>query len=365
MKILASPAFSNKKSNPYNSLLYSELGKNGIEIEDYSHQKLTRERHDVVHYHWPDGYINHESLLKSVLRSVILLSSTFFCKKRGTAIVWTVHNLNPHDANHPKLARFVLKRFIRQCDGLIFLSKASQNTFFEYHSRNVSNPACAVIRHGHYRTVYGEKPSREQARAKLGISQASKVLLFLGQIKPYKNVPALITSFLSMHSSEFELVVAGNPSSQDIKKALEKLAENHPEIHILLKFIPDEDVGFYMAAADLTVLPYKNILNSGTALLSLSYDVPVLVPALGSMVELQQDVGNDWVFTFTGDLKGSDLQNSAKCAEKLSGCDLSRYEWSEIAAETLALYEAALLPRQKKARSWRALFRSLRITNLR
>ena len=53
----------------------------------------------------------------------------------------------------------------------------------------------------------------------------------------------------------------------------------------------DQDMALTLSAADATVMNFRNILNSGSVLLSLSYDTPVCVPALGSLRELFRRIG--------------------------------------------------------------------------
>ena len=60
-------------------------------------------------------------------------------------------------------------------------------------------------------------------------------------------------------------------------------------------------------ANDAVVLPYRNILNSGVALHSLARNKPILAPRTGSLPELQQTVGGDWVHLFDGDISAEGL----------------------------------------------------------
>ncbi len=46
-----------------------------------------------------------------------------------------------------------------------------------------------------------------------------------------------------------------------------------------------------MNAADVVVLPYRDILTSGNALLAMSFGRPVIIPRLGCVMELLDDRG--------------------------------------------------------------------------
>src|SRR5690606_41450159 len=113
----------NKKVNPYNALLYQEVNNISPVVEEYSHLNALFKRADILHFHWPDGYINEPGLLKASQR-VMMLSVVIICAKlRGTMIAWTVHNITPHDSFHPRLSDRFMRWFVRRCDGFIFMSR--------------------------------------------------------------------------------------------------------------------------------------------------------------------------------------------------------------------------------------------------
>jgi len=339
MKILSAPAFSNKSANPYNWLLSTHLQEQGVEVFEYSHARLLRGGYDIVHYHWPDGYINHPSFLKTVWRMGVLKIAVMLCMLRGAKIIWTVHNLAPHDPHYPWLSHFFLSFFACWCGGLIFLSHHSRDEFFKLYSYARKNALTAVIPHGHYRTIYPPLVEKDAARQKLGLDTDAPVLLFFGQIKPYKNMEALLAAFSNFNANA-RLVIAGKASSPELKNMIENAAAKDPRVMTRLEFIPDADIPLYMAAADLMVLPYRAILNSGAVMLALSYNVPVLVPALGSMKELQQEAGSDWIFLYEGELTAADLERSLK--SPAAAFDMVPYEWRDIARKTLDLYTKAI-----------------------
>jgi hypothetical protein len=101
----------------------------------------------------------------------------------------------------------------------------------------------------------------------------------------------------------------------------------------------------YLGAANVVVLPYRDILNSGSALLALSLSRPILVPHLGAMEELKDDFGDLWVQTFKGVLTAGILQNALDwgAQPRPSICPMpERYDWPHIASETLRFYEKVI-----------------------
>ena len=107
------------------------------------------------------------------------------------------------------------------------------------------------------------------------------------------------------------LIVAGEPRAAALRAEIERAAAGDPRIELRLAFVPDEALQVYLRAADLVVLPYEEILNSGAALLALSFDCPILVPDKGSLEVLRADVGPDWVRLYQGALSTETLSASA------------------------------------------------------
>ena len=344
MRILASPAFSNSAANPYNALLYQSLQALDITVDEYSHKRALTGHYDIAHFHWPDGYVNTPNLFKAWQRAILLTSILMLLKLKGTRIVWTVHNIFPHDAHHPKLSGNFMHWFVAQCAGLIFMTSQSQAAFKE-HYRTREDVTSIVIPHGHYRSSYSASIPPGEAKKWLGLEPKDKVLLFFGMVKPYKNVDGLIEAFEQASLPDYVLVIAGNPGTGELAERLADLCRPHPRIVPRLLFIPEHDVHRYFSAADITVLPYSNILNSGALLLSLSFNVPVIAPSIGAMKDLQEALGSAWIHNYPADFNHNVLQSAVTHLEQQSRpreCPLSAYDWQNLAASTRLFYQSVI-----------------------
>ena len=92
LRVVAWPADSNKADQPYNWLLSRSLRLAGVEVQEFSPRRVL-ERPDVWHLHWPDSLLN-DTVEPRVLKNLIGLAGLLEASHlRGTAIVWTVHNL--------------------------------------------------------------------------------------------------------------------------------------------------------------------------------------------------------------------------------------------------------------------------------
>ena len=81
-------------------------------------------------------------------------------------------------------------------------------------------------------------------------------------------------------------------------------------IRFYFEFVQAAEMQRFMRAADLIVLPYREILNSGSVMLALSFSRPVLVPAFGALSELHQAVGPDWIWLYEGELTSTTLEDA-------------------------------------------------------
>jgi hypothetical protein len=134
-----------------------------------------------------------------------------------------------------------------------------------------------------------------------------------------------------------------------MRERLERGASSDARVSLFLQFVPEESIQRYLRAADLVVLPFSEILNSGSALLALSFDRPILVPAKGAMAELQHELGPDWVRTYSGELTPVVLGQALTAAHARSprSCDgLTRFGWDALAERTMeAFHQASNAPR--------------------
>jgi glycosyltransferase involved in cell wall biosynthesis len=231
---------------------------------------------------------------------------------------------------------------MRRVNGMLHPSAASQAAVEAAYPLAAELPH-AIVHMGHFRGSYPDRVSREEARAKFGLSDGAAVMTFIGLLRPYKNVPHLVRTVRALpQERNAVLLVGGRPLDPTLAPEVEKAAGGDPRVRLALRRVPDEEVQHYLRAADLVVLPFTDITNSVSALLALSFDRPVLVPRLGAMGELQALIGPDWVRTYDGDLTTALLDEALAWARRPrpARADLSPLEWGAIAEQTLAFYRA-------------------------
>ena len=258
--------------------------------------------------------------------------------------MWTGHDLRPHDSVRPRLYSLYHRVFIRSVDVLISLGDSATGELRRTYPRLRKVPT-VVVEHGHYRSVVEPLPDRAHARAAVGLPEAGRTALLLGQVRPYKNVPQLVRASVEREALGLGLAVVGEVRGDDgLTQDVEQAARGG-EVVLALRRVPAGDVGLWHAACDVVVLPYalRSALHSGAAIMALSCGRPAVVAASDTMRELQHLVGEEWLQLCDGP-PARFLEQAAAFVDvsRSAGPDLSALNWGPLADRTLAAYELAL-----------------------
>lgn len=340
MRVLALPAFK-FIDNPYVVQLYRHVESLGVKVDEFAPHRAALGLAKIWHLHWPDYFLNDTSITRAVIRSAALLALIDLAHLRGKKVIWTVHNIATHERLHPRIEERFWRQFIPRIDAYISLTWSGKSAALERFPALASKPGF-VVPHGHYKELYPDGVSREAARLSLSIGDQTPVILFLGAIRPYKNVPALIQSFRQTRNHDKVLLVAGKCGSEADAADVRRAQGGDPRVRLFLDFVPADQVQRFMHAADLVILPFREILNSGSALLALSFGKPILVPNKGALSELRSVVGGQWVMNYQGDLTPNLIKEGLAWALQ-PGRDkmpvLDAFDWPHIAAQTVSAYK--------------------------
>lgn len=331
--------FPKHGDNPYLRSLVESLEQRSICVDDFSFTRALKQRYDVLHIHWPDLHLHARSSLRALVKHARLALLLTFLRWRNTRIVWTVHNLTPHERHLPLGELLFPLWFPRLCTHVIALTKNGLAAALAMYPA-LRNKAAAVIPHGHYRDAYASALPRSKCRDQLGLKHQF-TFLFFGNIRPYKNVPLLLEAFRQLPQQDVQLVIAGQPGHMMETDELQQLAAADPRIRLSLKFVPDDKVPLYVGACDVVVLPFRSVLNSGSVFLALSFNRAVLAPNLGALPEIQSHVGSQWVTLYDGQLTTEHLLQAMATTRigEHETTDLSAFDWSSISQATAEVYE--------------------------
>ena len=264
--------------NPYQVLLGNELEKKGCEVLRLSRVDKTMPFHllkscrtsNVLHLHWISGLYTGKSRLRFVIRTLLFCFTLLLLRIRGIRLVLTLHNLSPHDVEL-RSYHLIARRLIAICVHTIVVhSVPAKQMAINYIG---STNKFKVIFHGRYSDYYPNKVSKVEARALLNIHTNKKIVLFLGAIRPYKGIEELLLAAKELGKQNMVILIAGNGENH----YLDLLRKDLPKNVILHRgFVADKKVQYYMNAADCLILPYRDSLTSGAAILGLSFGLPIV-----------------------------------------------------------------------------------------
>lgn len=333
-------------SNPFLKQLLTSLPPE-VEPMTFTWRRALRGRYDVFHMHWPELLARGSSPGRAALRQVMYVLLLLRIRRRGTAVVRTVHNLVPHEEG-----RLIERRILQWVDRLTTLRIELNDSSVpsEGSGRNST-----VILHGHYRDWFSPMDCPEP--------QPGRVLYF-GLIRRYKNVARLLEVVSSIADPELSLRVIGKPGDLRIRAEIEAAIAKDSRTSGLLEYVGDPQLAAEVGAAEIVVLPYVEMYNSGAAILALSLNRPIVVPATPANAALAAEVGHEWVFTYDGELSSDNLVICLKRAAAAASDrgrrspDLSRRNWDVVAAAHRSTYaDAVRLATSAKARRQAVTYR--------
>jgi D-inositol-3-phosphate glycosyltransferase len=218
-------------------------------------------------------------------RTVLML----YYKLLGKKVLFTAHNVNAgkRDANDSLLNQLTLRAQYRLADHIFVHTELMKRQLLD--EFRVDASAVTVIPFGINNAVPQTRITTAEAKQRHGIARTNKTILFFGSIRPYKGVDRLVAAFqkIAHHDTDYRLVIAGKPliGSEKYARDFSEQIASHPscaQVVTKLEFVPDDETELYFKAADVLVLPYVHIFQSGVLFLAYSFGLPVVASDIGS-----------------------------------------------------------------------------------
>lgn len=288
------------------------------------------EKYDIFHLHWPEYLFRSTKASKKAAKylACLLLMIKIFVLR--IPVVRTVHNIDPHEPGN-RTERAALALIERSVRAYIRLNPETpiQSTQPVY-----------TIPHGHYRRLVNLASAELPMRKPKG----SRVLYF-GLIRPYKGIEPLLDAFSGLQDEYSELRIVGYAQDEELKKLIESRCADNPQISARLEYVSDRELVDEIRAADLTVLPYRKMHNSGALFMALSLDCPCLVPDNPTNRTIRDEVGTSWMILYSGEVSSRDLAIGIESARKIPvGVRpfLDNRDWRQIGQEIFGVYMETL-----------------------
>jgi D-inositol-3-phosphate glycosyltransferase len=216
---------------------------------------------------------------------------TLFYKVAGKKVVLTAHNVNAgrRDKKDSWLNRITLKSQYKLADHVFVHTKRMKDELVA--EFDIKAEKITVIPYGVNNAVPFTQLTGEQARGRLGLQNDEKVILYFGAIKEYKGLEYLVAAFQQIAAQgNYRLIIAGERKKgyEDYWRSIQHQIEADPSRDKILQkieFIPDAETETYFKAADVAVLAYTEIFQSGILFLAFNYGLPVIATDVGSFSE--------------------------------------------------------------------------------
>lgn len=233
---------------------------------------------DVFHMHWTAPIVqraddDHEAARSRLDRFRNVVDAA---RSRGARLVWTIHNVLPHDARHLDL-ELELSHYLADAADVVHVM--NRDTVAAVSEHYAIDPARVVrIPHPSYQGVYPASVSRSEARAALGLGESERTVLAFGQMRPYKGLDLLIGAVRTLAPAERPVLLLAGRTSDEDRSTIDTLLGDDVRAVREHDHVEDVDVQRWFRAADLAVFPYRRVLNSGALHLAASFEVPAVLP---------------------------------------------------------------------------------------
>ena len=276
----------------------------------------------------------------------------------GKRIVFTVHNVNAgrRDSEDTRLNRLTLRIQYRLANHIFVHTEKMKLELIE--EFGVQRARVTVIPFGINNAVPNTSLTPDDAKQRLGIGKEEKTILFFGRFTPYKGLEYLIAAFRQVlaRGEDYRLIIAGWPDNCERywKAIVEEIREDVQRGRVLLRpdFIPEDETEVYFKAADVLVLPYRHIYQSGVLFLGHSFGLPVLAADVGSLKDEIVEGKTGFVF------RPEDPVDLARAIEQYFASNLyadlngrrreirdyatERHSWDVVGQTTMSVYASLL-----------------------
>ncbi|MBS4029578.1 MAG: glycosyltransferase family 4 protein [Ignavibacteriales bacterium] len=292
-------------------------------------------RCDVLHVQWlsPFPFYYGELFLYRALQLL------------GKKVVFTAHNIFPHDADANIKRRYV--NIYSYFDSVLVPTEFSKRIF----QQNISHKTAVTdIPHG---PLFhdGKKIPSTEAKTELRLSEESFVVLFQGLIRPYKGVEFLVETFAEFIKSvpNAVLLVVGTGDEHYLQSLRKKISSLHippPSVVCKFDYVGIDELSLYYSSADVAVFPYRAIYQSGALMTAMSFRKAVIATNVGGFPEvIENDIngklieyGNIQQFLSALNALYSSKEKREQLGTNAFDTVTNKFSWEMIAEKTINVY---------------------------
>lgn len=279
--------------NQFQSLLYSqreEFNVSLLPIHDLGLcDKIPWPGQVLCHFHWIHDRTREASTQAEADEAVVFWEQLLRrIKQNGHKIIWTVHNVMPHESVWFEQDKIIHQMLADAADSLHVMASDSALLTKPYYTLDESK--VFVVQHPTYVGAQPDEVTRTEARDRLLIEPDEFVFLSFGAIMEYKGYGRLMAAYDEVRrisQQKLRLIIAGLPSDSDVVERINAWGKDRPDVLLDMTPVPNTRLQTYFRASDLAVCPYLRTMNSGAAMMAVTFDLPVLGPRSGGFRDIE------------------------------------------------------------------------------
>ena len=289
----------NSAENPYLWLTKNALENLGYDVVPFDIGELLRSENvpNYVVLNW------YEEIKGGMVRGAITFAKRylklFIARTKKAKVILVIHNKVPHDGATnatAALSRQFRLMLCNQANAIVGLCSKTLDVLSQaYPEMNKSNlqRKFHVVPHPSYEEYFKTIASDASISRLPGVVIKSQfVFLFVGQIRPYKNVELVLDVARRFEKLDYDAVfiIAGKCHDQSYLEDINRKASSN--VVLMEGFIPDNEICTLIKASDALILPYntKSSLNSGTCMLAFTLDRTVICPKIGTLESIPAEL---------------------------------------------------------------------------
>lgn len=290
--------------NPFTQLLPECLARRGACVFTGRHWLTSPDiAFDVVNIQWPEYTVPSWSDRESATAE---LADRLERVKRSATVVATVHNEFPHRDQRREMQR-LYQSVYAACDGFVHMGRRSIGVLEKRFPREVKGKPSVVIPHGNY-AIFGKREDRAVAKEKLGLSQRP-VGLLIGAIRSAKELrlsKGLVDAVLNSNGQVIFAAKLPGPEAAErlfvrlitrvgselMNRGRQFVLQRRRGVVMCSTPIPFSEMARLGSAADVTLIPRIDTLNSGNLPFGYTYGSVVCGPDVGNVGEILRETGN-------------------------------------------------------------------------
>jgi glycosyltransferase involved in cell wall biosynthesis len=304
--------------------------------------RMMRDPVDLVHFQW----LPLLEVTTAELKTVDLI------QKQGIPVVYTVHNVLPHDSGGGETERRRFEQVYQSVDALICHTKTSRRRLVK--EFGIAPSKIWHIPHGPLQPIRDPSEKSTSVGDVIDVDPASPLVVLFGILRPYKGYDFLLRAWplVKQRVDAAQLAIVGRATGS-VQQTIESLVADlgvDDSVSRLYRYVSEDELHSVIQAADVLVYPYRDITQSGALFTGMGAGKAIVATNVGGFRETLRDEETGRIVEFGNQDElatalASLLTDPSRRAEmgKAVRRDLqTRFSWEEIARQTRECYRSTL-----------------------